>query len=105
MDFSTTELMLTFSLGGALGLFHFGGLWFTISRMSRVRKPEIEFVLSFFLRTGLTIAGFFFISGGRWEKILAAMAGFLAVRLIMVRRIGPIPKPVGPRTENQVHGY
>ncbi|MFW5855346.1 MAG: ATP synthase subunit I, partial [Thermodesulfobacteriota bacterium] len=85
--------------------FHFGGLWFTIHRLTRVRHPEVEFVLSFFLRTGISIAAFFFLSGGQWEKVLAALAGFLAVRLVMVRRIGAIPKSFAPRTEDRVHGY
>ena len=105
MDYPITELSIAFLLGGTVGLFHFGGLWFTIRRMSRVRNPEVEFVLSFFLRTAISIAAFFFISDGRWENILAAMAGFLAVRLIMVHRIGPIPKSFAPRTEDQAHGY
>jgi F1F0 ATPase subunit 2 len=105
MDFSTTELFFTFLLGGGVGLFHFGGLWFTIHRLTRVRHPEVEFVLSFFLRTAFSIAAFFFISGGRWEKILAALAGFLAVRLVMVRRVGPIPKSFVPCNEDRVHGY
>lgn len=100
-----TELSLPFFLGGAVGLFHFGGLWFTIERLTRVRHPEVEFVLSFFLRTSISIAAFFFISGGQWEKILAALAGFLAVRLVMVRRIGPLPISVAPRNEDRVHGY
>ncbi len=100
-----TELSVTIFLGGALALFHFGGLWLTIHRLTRVRHPELEFVLSFFLRTGISIAAFFFISEGQWDKVLAALAGFLAVRLVMVRRIGPIPESLAPRNEDRVHGY
>ena len=105
MNIDINGFILTLALGGAVGLFHFGGLWFTIHRLTRVRSPEVEFVLSFFLRTGISVAAFFFISGGKWERILAALAGFLLARSVMVRRIGPIPKAFDSRSEDRVHGY
>jgi F1F0 ATPase subunit 2 len=104
MSFGINILLIIFFLGGGIGLFHFGGLWWTIRRLGYVRNQEYVFILSFFLRNGISIGLFYLISQGHWEKILAALAGFLAVRYALVRKIGVIPNPPA-RTGDNVNGY
>jgi F1F0 ATPase subunit 2 len=98
-------LLVTFFLGAGIGLFHFGGLWWTIRRLSHGRNLEYEFILSFFLRNGISISLFYLVSQGHWEKILAALTGFLAVRYVLVRKIGVIPNPPTARTGENINGY
>jgi F1F0 ATPase subunit 2 len=98
-------LIINILLGGGIGLFHFGGLWWTVQRMNHIRNSAYGFVLSFFIRTGISVGLFYLIFDGRWEKLLAALAGFLAVRYIMVRKIGLIPNRSACRTEDKIHGY
>jgi F1F0 ATPase subunit 2 len=105
MSFGINILLITFFLGGGIGLFHFGGLWWTIRRLSHVRNQEYEFILSFFLRNGISIGLFYLISQGHWEKILAALAGFLVVRFALIKKIGVIPNPPAARTGDNVNGY
>jgi F1F0 ATPase subunit 2 len=105
VGFELKVLIISCLSGGGIGLFHFGGLWWTVRRMNHVRNPAYEFIFSFFLRTGISIGLFYFISDGRWDKILAALAGFLAVRYVMVRKIGVIPNSTVSRTEDKIHGY
>lgn len=105
MDIRIHILLISFFLGGAIGLFHFGGLWWTICRIADSRNKDYEFIISFFLRTGISIGLFYLISAGRWEKILAALAGFLAVRYVMVRKIGAITNHLTSVTKDNIHGY
>lgn len=105
MGIELNELLVALILGGGIGLFHFGGLWYTIRRMNDVQNPEYQFILSFFLRTAISIGLFYYISDGRWEKILAALTGFLIIRYVMVRKIGVTPKSSASRSEDNIHGY
>ena len=36
----------------------------------------------------LALAGFYFVMQGSWERLAAAMVGFLLMREILVRRLG-----------------
>jgi F1F0 ATPase subunit 2 len=90
---------LALLLGALLGGFYFGGLWWTVGRLTRVRQPGLLFLISFWLRTVLTVAGFWLATGGRWPLLLAALVAFLTVRLLLVRRWGPpdMPRSQGGR--------
>ncbi len=98
-------LFISFLLGAGIGLFHFGGLWWTIRRMAASGKKEYGFLVSFFLRSAISVVLFYLVSGGRWDKILAALAGFLAVRFVMVRKIGAINGRPLSAPEDNIHGY
>lgn len=90
-------LALAFLSGGGLGAVFFGGLWWTVRRAVSSRSPALWFVGSLLLRLGLVLAGFLFVSGGRWDRLLACLAGFVAARLVVThltrdpsdRRPGP----------------
>ena len=82
--------VLPFALaGGALGALHFGGLWYTLRRLPRVRRPGLWMGGSFILRTVVVLAGFYAIVGAGLPAVVAAMSGFIAVRLIFGRRLRP----------------
>jgi F1F0 ATPase subunit 2 len=40
---------------------------------------------SLLLRTGLAMAGFYFIGRGHWERLLVCLLGFVMARLIVMR--------------------
>jgi F1F0 ATPase subunit 2 len=87
-----SELLLTLALpfvvGIALGLFFFGGLWWTVQRIPTAEFPGALALGSMVIRTLITVAGFYWIMDGSWERLLAAAAGFLLARVVMVRRVG-----------------
>ena len=64
-------------LGIFLGTLFFGGLWWTVRRGVSSRQPALWFVVSLMVRTCVTLAGFYFVSGGRWERALACLLGFV----------------------------
>jgi len=86
-------LFLAFVAGLVLGLFYFGGLWLTVQRLPQSRHPGLLTLASLVVRLGVTLAAFYLVMGGRWERLLVCLAGFLLVRFLLVRRLGPISSP------------
>lgn len=72
--------------GVLLGLFFFGGLWWTIRKGLTSKSPALWFLGSMVVRTAVVAAGFYFVSDGSWERVLACLLGFILVRIVMVRR-------------------
>ena len=48
--------------GVLLGAIYFGGLWWTIQKGVSSKQPALWFFGSLLLRTGIALAGFYFIS-------------------------------------------
>jgi F1F0 ATPase subunit 2 len=71
--------------GSVLGAIFFGGLWFTVRKGVASERPALWFFCSMLLRVSVALAGFFFVSGGRWERLLACLLGFVLARLIVIR--------------------
>jgi F1F0 ATPase subunit 2 len=96
------ELLIPFLLGILLGVLYLAGLWLTVRRLPRVRRPALLLLASTTLRITLLLAGFWYILGGReWGRLLAALAGFVTVRTLtlgQVRRNGEAPGRGGARS-------
>ena len=69
--------------GAVLGLFFFGGLWWTISRGMASPRPALWFFASLLLRMSVTLAGFYVVSAGHWQRMLACLLGFVLARLFV----------------------
>ncbi len=83
-----SELMqvpLALLAGLLLGAIFFGGLWWTVARGIGSNQPALWFGLSFLLRTGIALAGFYVASGSDWRRLLACLLGFVVARAIMIR--------------------
>ena len=84
-----SQLLFAFAAGMVIGVFFFGALWFTVRRLPTTRSPAVLAFGSLFLRTGVTLLLFYLVMSGEWERLLACMLGFLAMRKIMTRRFQP----------------
>jgi F1F0 ATPase subunit 2 len=70
--------------GSALGWGFYGGLWWTVRRVSgRAIGPWL--VGSFLLRTLIVLVGFFAVARGPWQGLAACVAGFIAARIVVTR--------------------
>ena len=78
-------IILTLMAGFLLGLFFFGGLWWTTRRGVRSKSPALWFLGSWLIRLAITITGFYFISRDHGERVLICLAGFLVARIIIMR--------------------
>ena len=85
------QFVLPAITGIGLGVFFYGGLYFTIIRGLNSQHPALWFLSSFLLRTGLVVTGFYFISDGHWQRLLVCLTGFMltgmAVRLLKRERL------------------
>ena len=82
-------LTAVFSAGMALGLFYFAGLWWTVRKLPTMQSPALWTIVSFVVRSGIALAGLYLVMAGRWENLLACLAGFTLIRLWLVHRLKP----------------
>ena len=93
-------LVIAWLAGGALGGLFFGGLWWTVRKGVSSPRPVLWFFGSLLLRTGMTLAGFYFVSGGHWERLLLCLVGFVMARLVITRLTRPaVPRPIQSHRE------
>jgi F1F0 ATPase subunit 2 len=83
-------LIVAFAAGLALGAFYFTALWRTVRKLPEAQSPAGVMLGSFILRMAVVMAGFYLImTGGHWERLAAAMIGFLIIRKILTYRLRP----------------
>lgn len=82
---NTLNLLLPLMMGVLLGTIFFGGLWWTVQKGFYAKHPGLWFFGSLLLRMSIALSGFYFVSGGHWERLLVCLAGFFIVRLIVTR--------------------
>ena len=82
--------------GIMLGGMFFGGLWWTIRKGLSSTQPALWFIGSLLIRTCLTLAGFYVVSDGQWERLLVCLFGFTIARPIVTRLTGLAENPIRP---------
>jgi F1F0 ATPase subunit 2 len=78
-------LVPALAAGLALGALFFGGLWWTVQKGLTAQRPAMLFLGSMLLRTGITLAGFYWVADQDIRRMAACLAGFVAARLIATR--------------------
>ena len=91
MSDAVASTLLYMSIGIGSGALYFAGLWWTVTRLKGVRRPGLWALASFLLRAALLVAVFGAAAQGSWERIIACLVGFTAVRLAALRRMPPHP--------------
>jgi len=76
-------LMLSLAGGMALGAFYFMSLWRNVKNVTGGAGMSLRFVLEYFIRTAVVLAGFYIIMSGRWERMAIALFGFIVMREII----------------------
>jgi F1F0 ATPase subunit 2 len=89
-------LVLALVAGIPLGIFFFGGLWWTVKKGIASQRPALWFFGSLLIRIGVTMAGFYVVALGHWERVIMCLSGFLIARAIITRFIRT-------SSANQVH--
>jgi F1F0 ATPase subunit 2 len=91
--------MLVLIAGFALGIFFFGGLWWSVRKGLASKWPALWFFASLIVRMSATLAGFYMIADSHWQRWLLSLAGFLIARLLVSCRTRlPQPKAETPGT-------
>ncbi len=83
------DLLAAATVGALLGVGYFGGLWWTIARLGRWRRPGVALSVGFALRAAFVVAAFVALARFGAPLLLAAFVGFVAVRPALLRSLGP----------------
>ena len=86
-------LVLAGLAGGGLGAIFFGGLWWTVRKGVSANQPALWFLGSLLLRMGIALAGFYVVSGGHLERLLACLVGFALARPVVTWLTRPSETP------------
>lgn len=81
----TLALVLAWFAGGVLGGLFFGSLWWTVRKSLVSAKPGLWVFGSLLLRMGVTMTGFYLVSGGDWRRLLSCLIGFVMARQLVTR--------------------
>jgi len=93
----TLFMILAFIAGLVLGIFFFGGLWFTVKKAVTAKTPSIWFFLSFFLRVSIVMFGFYYISPGGLQPLIVSVLGFIVARFVVTHFTKSIDKKITKR--------
>jgi F1F0 ATPase subunit 2 len=89
--------------GLIMGAIFFGGLWWTVRKGVSSKRPALWFLGSLLLRTGVVVAGFYVVSDGHWQRLLACLFGFAVARFIVTRLTPPPIAAPNARTAEARH--
>ena len=79
------NLVLPLIVGLLLGTVFFGGLWFTVKKLTASKMPALLVLSSFIFRVGIVLIGFYFIGLGDWKKLIICLIGFVVARFVVIR--------------------
>ena len=83
------RMVIAAGLGVLLGLAYFGSLRWVVGRLMAARRPAVWMLGSAVVRIAVMLAALLVIGQGRWERMVAVLAGFLVGRSIAIRTWGP----------------
>jgi F1F0 ATPase subunit 2 len=86
---------LGLAAGVGLGALAFGGLWWTVRRLTRQRRPHLVLVLSSVVRLGLVAVALAGLARLGLGPLAGGVVGLIGVRLVLTRRLGR-PAPPAP---------
>ena len=89
MNEQSIMLLSAFIWGLVLGTIYFAGLWYSIRLVLNRNHTALWMSVSFLLRNLLVLAGFYWIMDNNWLPLVTSLAGFLLVRSLLIKRIGP----------------
>jgi len=89
------DMAMAFAAGLLIGSFYFLALWLTVRRLPKARFPAVLTLGSYLARSAISMAAFYLVMSGCWERLLVSLLGFIIMRFILVRRFQP-EKPFIP---------
>lgn len=78
-----SSLIAPLIAGLVLGLAYCAMLWFAVSQLPKMRRPVLWLIGTAIPRLGVPLLGLYWIMDGRWERLVAGLAGFVTVRLLI----------------------
>lgn len=76
-----------FVAGLSLGAAYCAMLWFAVRRLCLAPQSALWLIVTALPRLALPMAGFYWVMDGRWESLVACLAGFVLLRIIVQQRL------------------
>jgi F1F0 ATPase subunit 2 len=89
MTLGLLSIALYLTIGLCAGILYFTGLWWTVLRLTRTRRPAVWSLASFLSRAAVVLTLFYVSTHGRWDRLLICLAGFTIARFLLLRRLRP----------------
>lgn len=90
MNIDFLSVCVALVMGTALGLFYFGGLWWTLKGIHKRSRPFVFLGLSYLFRTGFCLVGFWVVLQRGILALIISLIAFALVRFFLTRKIGSI---------------
>jgi F1F0 ATPase subunit 2 len=79
------ELLWPFAAGALIGAVYFASMQWTVDRLLRARQPMIWLLGGASVRIALVLPLFYLVMAGEWQRMVACLLGFVAVRMLSTR--------------------
>ena len=79
-------LLYSAAAGSITGVIFFGGLWLTISRMRKSKRPHLLLFASFILRTAIMLGIGYAVCADDFFLIIFYLLGFIAARTVIMHK-------------------
>ncbi len=89
------DLVLAGFAGLVMGLAYFGSLWLTVRGVPTAERPLRRLLFGSLVRLAILLPALYLVMDGRWERLLACLAGFLIARFVLLRRFRPASRGPG----------
>jgi F1F0 ATPase subunit 2 len=86
--------LLAWMAGCLLGVFFFGGLWWTVRQGVSSSRPALWFSASLLLRVTIALGGFYLVGASHWVWLVLCLIGFSMTRLAVTWLTRPRPERV-----------
>jgi F1F0 ATPase subunit 2 len=90
-------VMIGLLVGIGFGTLYFGGLWLTIRRLPRARRPMHLLIMSWVLRMAVLLLGLGLIVRQDWRTGIGVLGGIGLVRLLITASGRSEARPGPPR--------
>lgn len=82
---NTVAIGIRLLAGLALGIFFYGGLWYTVRHLPGSSHPGLLTLGSFWIRTLTVLGGFLFLMEQRWDYAAVCLVGFVMGRVTVTK--------------------
>lgn len=87
-------MVVAFFGGVVLGVVFFGGLYWSVNQLPSIKYPGLLMVVSMLVRMAILLTGLYFLMAGEIKNLLAAVAGVMLIKFVMIARVRQ--KPTAP---------
>lgn len=87
-------MVVGFFGGVVLGVVFFGGLYWSVNQLPSIKYPGLLMVVSMLVRMAILLTGLYFLMAGEIKNLLAAVAGVMLIKFVMIARVRQ--KPTAP---------